>query len=73
MYMCVHIYMLYVCVCVLLTKKKVQLESCELSFIWSKMRTAALEAVLCRMSKSLSGKREGFQDNATSNKREVYC
>ena len=28
----------------LLTKKDVQLESCELSFIWGKMRTAAWEA-----------------------------
>ena len=28
----------------LLTKKDVQLESCELSFIWGKMRTAAREA-----------------------------
>ena len=27
-----------------LTKKNVQLESCELSFIWGKMRTAAWEA-----------------------------
>ena len=27
-----------------LTKKNVQLESCELSFIWGKMRTAAQEA-----------------------------
>ena len=26
------------------TKKDVQLESCELSFIWGKMRTAAREA-----------------------------
>ena len=26
------------------TKKDVQLESCELSFIWGKMRTAAQEA-----------------------------
>ena len=25
------------------------------------------------MSKSLSGKREGFQDKATHKKREVYC
>ena len=29
----------------MLTKKDVQLESCELSFIWGKMRTAAREAV----------------------------
>ena len=28
----------------MLTKKDVQLESCELSFIWGKMRTAAWEA-----------------------------
>ena len=45
---CVYIYIyihIYVCVCVLLTKKKdVQLESCKLSFIWGKMRTAAQEA-----------------------------
>ena len=26
------------------TKKDIQLESCELSFIWGKMRTAAQEA-----------------------------
>ena len=30
--------------CTMLTKKDVQLESCELSFIWGKMRTAAREA-----------------------------
>ena len=29
--------------------------------------------LLCPMSESLSGKREGFQDNATRKKREVYC
>ena len=29
--------------------------------------------MLCPMSESLSGKREGFQDNATRKKREVYC
>ena len=29
--------------------------------------------MLCPMSKSPSGKREGFQDNATRKKREVYC
>ena len=28
----------------MLTKKDAQLESCELSFIWGKMRTAAREA-----------------------------
>ena len=28
----------------MLTKKDVQLESCELSFIWGKMRTLAQEA-----------------------------
>ena len=28
----------------MLTKKDVQLESCELSFIWGKMRTIAQEA-----------------------------
>ena len=31
--------------CLLSTKKDVQLESCKLSFIWGKMRTAAQEAV----------------------------
>ena len=30
--------------CTLSTKKDVQLENCELSFIWGKMRTAAQEA-----------------------------
>ena len=29
--------------------------------------------MLCPMSESPSGKREGFQDNATRKKREVYC
>ena len=29
--------------------------------------------MLCPMSESLSGKREGLQDNATCKKREVYC
>ena len=29
--------------------------------------------MLCPMSESLGGKREGFQDNATLKKREVYC
>ena len=29
--------------------------------------------MLCLMSESPSGKREGFQDNATCKKKEVYC
>ena len=29
--------------------------------------------VLCPMSESPSRKREGFQDNTTRKKREVYC
>ena len=29
--------------------------------------------MLCPMSESPSGKREGFQDNATRKKGEVYC
>ena len=34
--------------------------------------TAKPENVFCPMSKSPSGKREGFQDNATRKKRYVY-
>ena len=34
--------------------------------------TAKQENVFCPMSKSPSGKREGFQDNATRKKRYVY-
>ena len=36
------------------TKKDVQLESCELSFIWGKRRTAALEAASQRALRDCS-------------------
>ena len=36
-----------------MTKKNVQLESCELSFIWGKMRTAAQEAAISDSSERL--------------------
>ena len=39
--------------CTMLTKKDVQLESCELSFIWGKMRTAAQEAAISDSSERL--------------------
>ena len=43
------------------TKKDAQLEGCELSFIWGKMRTAAPEAASRRALKdcSLAAVREG--------------
>ena len=45
-------------VAILLTKKDIQLESCELSFIWDKIRTAAQEAasqIALRLLQSGSG------------------
>ena len=53
---------MYMYVCVLTKKKDVQLESCKLSFIWGKMRTAAWEAAsqitLRDCSKAAVGERQ---------------
>ena len=49
---------MYMYVCVLTKKKDVQLESCKLSFIWGKMRTASREAssqIALRLLQSGSG------------------
>ena len=44
---------------VLLTEKEAQLESCELSFIWGKMRTAAREAEIALRDCSKAALGEG--------------
>ena len=50
-----------------------QCKEIEENYRMGKTRDLFKKIMFCPMSESLSGKREGFQDNATHKKREVYC